>query len=71
LSREFEYGFETFNKCSVTGSFETGRTALVKQLKKDILATIGLDTKLVEKRRQQATELALGGIVGIEVIIGE
>jgi hypothetical protein len=71
LSRELEYGFETFKKYSVTGSFDRGQTALVKQLKKDILATIELGTKLVEERRQQATEMALGGIVGIEVIIGK
>ena len=45
--------------------------ACLKQLMKDILATtpIGVVTELEEKRRQQAAEIALGLIVGIEVII--
>jgi hypothetical protein len=70
LSWEFEYGFQTSSKGSVSGFLGTLATR-VKQLMKDISATIGVVTELGEKRCQQAADIALGVVLIIEEIVGK
>jgi len=68
LSWEFEDGFETIRKIGLAGTFGTVAARLV-QLIKDIPAAIRVMAKLEEKGRQRATDMALGGILEVEVMI--
>jgi hypothetical protein len=68
LSREFEHAFETLCKDSVAGLFGAIAIGGV-QLIKNIPTTIRTVAELKKKGCQQATEIALGSILDIEIIV--
>jgi hypothetical protein len=68
LSWEFEHRFETLCKCGLAGLFGAITTIRVES-RKDSPAIVRVVTKLSEKGRQQATNVALGDILEIEVIV--